>query len=275
MSSTPGWDARAYDESFRFVSDHAGDLVALLDPQPGERILDLGCGTGRLAAAIAECGASVTGVDSDAAMIEAARAQFPAAAHPTLDFARADGEALAEAALAGPFDAVFSNAALHWMTRPKAVLRGLSALLRPGGRLVAELGGHGNVVTVEDALRDALEAEGVARERQPRPWYFPSLAEYAALLEQHGFEPRLMTLFDRPTTLEDGEPGMAAWLRMFGHPWLAQLSAASTVAVIARVEAAVRPQLWREDEDEGGRWVVDYRRLRLVAVRGVAPAVLD
>ena len=275
MSSTPGWDARAYDESFRFVSDHAGDLVALLDPQPGERILDLGCGTGRLAAAIADCGASVTAVDSDAAMIEAARAQFPAAAHPTLEFARADGEALAEAALAGPFDAIFSNAALHWMTRPKAVLRGLSALLRPGGRLVAELGGHGNVVTVEDALRDALEAEGVARERQPRPWYFPSLAEYAALLEQHGFEPRLMTLFDRPTTLEDGEPGMAAWLRMFGHPWLAQLSATSTVAVIARVEAAVRPQLWREDEAEGGRWVVDYRRLRLVAVRGDAPAMID
>ena len=205
MSSAPGWDARAYDESFRFVSDHAGDLVALLDPQPGERILDLGCGTGRLAAAIAECGAAVTGVDNDAAMIEAARAQFPASAHPTLEFARADGEALAEAALAGPFDAVFSNAALHWMTRPEAVLRGLRELLRPGGRLVAELGGHGNVVTVEGALRDALEAEGMARERQPRPWYFPSLAEYAALLEQHGFEPRLMTLFDRPTTLADGE----------------------------------------------------------------------
>ena len=268
MSSAPGWDARAYDESFRFVSDHAGDLVALLDPRPGERILDLGCGTGRLAAAIAERGAAVTGVDSDAAMIEAARAQFPRTAHPTLQFAQADGEALEEASLAGPFDAVFSNAALHWMTRPKAVLRGLRALLRPGGRLVAELGGHGNVAIVEGALRDALETVGMARERQPRPWYFPSLAEYAALLEQHGLEPRLMTLFDRPTTLEDGADGMAGWLRMFGHPWLAELPPERAEAVIARVEAAVRPQLWREDEADGGRWVADYRRLRVVAVRG-------
>ena len=116
--SSAGWDARAYDESFRFVSDHAGDLVALLDPQPGERILDLGCGTGLLAAAIARRGASVVGLDSDAAMIEAARAQFPAADHPGLEFARGDGEALEECSLAGPFDAVFSNAALHWMTRP-------------------------------------------------------------------------------------------------------------------------------------------------------------
>ena len=275
MSSAPGWDARAYDESFRFVSDHAGDLVALLDPQPGERILDLGCGTGHLAAAIAECGASVTGIDNDAAMIEAARAQFPASVHPTIEFARADGEALEQAALAGPFDAVFSNAALHWMTRPEAVLRGLRTLLRPGGRLVAELGGHGNVATVEGALRDALEAEGMARERQPRPWYFPSLAEYAALLEQHGFEPRSMTLFDRPTRLADGADGMAAWLRMFGHPWLAELPPERAVAVIARTEQAVRAQLWREDEAEGGRWVVDYRRLRFVAVRGDAPAVVD
>ena len=262
--SSAGWDARAYDERFRFVSDHAGDLVALLDPQPGERILDLGCGTGLLAAAIAERGASVTGLDSDAAMIEAARAQFPPASHPTLDFAEGDGEALEEAGLAGPFDAVFSNAALHWMTRPEAVLRGLCALLRPGGRLVAELGGRGNVAIVENALRDALEAEGVPREQQPRPWYFPGLAEYAALLERHGFEPRVMTLFDRPTTLEDG---VAGGLRRFGHPWLAGMPPDLAAAVIARVETAVRPRLWREDGEEGGRWVVDYRRLRVIAVR--------
>ena len=265
--SSAGWDARAYDERFRFVSDHAGDLVALLDPQPGERILDLGCGTGLLAAAIAERGASVTGLDSDAAMIEAARAQFRAADHPALEFIEGDGEALEEAGLAGPFDAVFSNAALHWMTRPEAVLRGLCALLRPGGRLVAELGGRGNVAIVENALRDALEAEGVPREQQPRPWYFPGLAEYAALLERHGFEPRVMTLFDRPTTLEDGVAGMAGWLRMFGHPWLAELPPDLAAPVIARVEAAVRPRLWREDGEEGGRWVVDYRRLRVIAVR--------
>ena len=248
------WDARAYDQSFRFVSDHGASLVELLDPQPGERILDLGCGTGRLAATIAESGAEVLGVDRDAAMIDAARAQFPA-----IEFVQADGEALE---LAGPFDAVFSNAALHWMTQPEAVLRGVRALLRPHGRLVAELGGRGNIALIEGALRAALDTEGLPRERQARPWFFPSVAEYAALLEEHDLEPRMMALFDRPTPLEGGVGGLAAWLRMFGRPLLGELPADRVQAVLARVEAATRSELWRD-----GAWVADYRRLRLVAVR--------
>ena len=257
-----GWDARAYDESFGFVSEHGEPLVRLLDPRPGERVLDLGCGTGRLAADIAARGAETVGVDRDAAMIAAARERYPPSAHPSLAFVRGDGEALGRAAgLAGPFDAVFSNAALHWMTRPDAVLRGVRALLRPGGRLVAELGGRGNVAAIERALRAALAAEG-APSSEP-PWYFPSVAEYASLLERRGFEPRLLTLFDRPTPLEGGEGGLAAWLRMFAGPWLAGLSAAAAAAAIARVEEAVRPSLWRD-----GVWVADYRRLRVTAVRG-------
>ena len=105
MARAHRWDAGAYDESFRFVSDHGASLVELLDPQPGERILDLGCGTGRLAAEIAARGAAVVGLDRDSAMLEVARAQFPG-----IEFVQGDGEALA---VAGPFDAVFSNAALH------------------------------------------------------------------------------------------------------------------------------------------------------------------
>ena len=246
--------------------------MRLLDPRPGERVLDLGCGTGRLAADIAAGGAEAVGVDRDAAMIAAARERFPPSAHPSLAFVRGDGEALGRVAgLAGPFDAVFSNAALHWMTRPDAVLRGVGALLRPGGRLVAELGGRGNVAAIERALRDALAAEGAPPAR--RAWFFPGVAEYAALLERHGFEPRLLTLFDRPTPLEGGEGGMAAWLRMFARPWLAGLPAARAAAVLARAEEALRPALWR-----GGGWVADYRRLRVAAVRGAArdaPAAAD
>ena len=256
-----GWDARAYDESFGFVTEHGEPLVRLLDPRPGERVLDLGCGTGRLAAAIAGRGAETVGVDLDAAMIAAARERFPPSARRALAFVRGDGEALeGVAGLEGPFDAVFSNAALHWMTRPDAVLRGVRALLRPGGRLVAELGGRGNVAAIERALRDALAAEGAPLPE--RAWYFPGAAEYASLLERSGFEPRLLTTFDRPTPLEGGEGGLAAWLRMFAGPWLAGLSAAGVEAAIARAEASLRPSLWR-----GGVWVADYRRLRVIAVR--------
>ena len=254
MAEPHDWDARSYDESFRFVADRAAELVTLLDPRPGERILDLGCGTGRLTAVIASRGASVVGVDRDAAMIEAAREQFP-----DVEFAIGDGEALD---LAGPFDAVFSNAALHWMTRPEVVLHGVARLLRPGGRFVAELGGHGNVAVIEGALREALARQGVPAERQPRVWYFPSEAEYGSLLQQHGLDVRELALFDRPTPLEGGERGLAEWLRMFAAPYFATLPEDRVDAAIADVKQTTRARLWRD-----GGWVVDYRRLRFVAVR--------
>ena len=253
MSDSYIWDARTYDESFRFVSDHGEDLVRLLNPQPDERILDLGCGTGQLAARIAESGAKVVGLDRDVAMLESARQQFP-----KIEFVLGDGESLK---IDGLFDAVFSNAALHWMTRPGEVLQGLRGLLRSGGRLVAELGGQGNIAIIEGAIRDTLEEEGIPRERQPQPWFFPSILEYSALLERYNLEPRMMTLFHRPTPLEEGRGGLAAWLRMFGRPLLEALPEDRIEAVVTQVEGLTRGQLWR-----GGMWVADYRRLRVVAV---------
>jgi len=258
------WDAAAYDESFRFVSDLGLDLVRLLDPQPGERVLDLGCGTGRLAAAIAAAGAEVVAIDSDAAMIERARAQFPTLQFPSLRFQQADGERLDQdrERWGGPFDAVYSNAALHWMTRPQAVLHGVAGLLRPGGRFVAELGAAGNIATVEAALRSALAEAGVPRAEQPAPWYFPSPAAYAGLLEQHGFELRALWCFERPTPLEGGAQGLAAWLRMFAGQLLAPLSADGERSVLRAVEDGTRAALWRD-----GTWVADYQRLRFRAER--------
>ena len=266
MPDRSTWDAETYDESFRFVSDHGLDLVRLLDPQPGERTLDLGCGTGRLAAAIAEAGAEVVGIDSDPAMIAQSRAQFPGAQFPALRFEQGDGERLDEdlGRWGGPFDAVCSNAALHWMRRPAAVLRGVAGLLRPGGRFVAELGAAGNIAIVEEALRASLEEAGVPRAEQPEGWFFPSPAVYAGLLEQHGFEVRALWCFDRPTPLEGGAEGLEAWLHMFAGPFLAPLSTADARAV----EDRTRARLWRD-----GTWVADYRRLRFRAERVDSPPV--
>jgi len=269
MADQATWDAEAYDESFRFVSDHGFDLVRLLDPHPGERVLDLGCGTGRLAAAIAEAGAEVVAIDSDPAMIARARAQFPGTQFPgtrfpALRFEQADGERLDDdlERWGGRFDAVCSNAALHWMTRPEAVLRGVAGLLRPGGRFVAELGAAGNIAIVEAALRDACEEAGVPRAEQPVAWFFPSPAAYAGLLEQHGFAVRALWCFERPTPLEGGAEGLEAWLRMFAAQFLAPLSTADARAVVRAVEDRTRARLWRD-----GQWVADYRRLRFHAER--------
>lgn len=251
---TSHWDPAAYSTRFGFVSQLAEDLVDVLDPQPGERIVDLGCGTGALAAQIAARGADVLGIDADEAMIAAARAE-----HPDLRF---EVVSAYDFTIEPPVDAVFSNAALHWMTRPEEVLARVAAALRPGGRFVAEMGGGRNTERVSGALRDALERHGIPREEQARPWYFPSPGEYAPLLEQHGFEVRVMWHFDRFTPLVPGEQGLRDWLNLFAAPFLDGLTSEARAAVITAVEDATRDALYIDDT-----WHVDYRRLRFRAVR--------
>lgn len=248
------WDAAAYGRSFGFVAQLAEDLVGLLDPRPGERIVDLGCGTGTLAAGIAARGADVLGIDADPAMIEAARA-----AHPGLRF---EVVSAYDFTTDTPLDAVFSNAALHWMTRPEDVLRRVAAALRPGGRFVAEMGGGRNTELVSAAIRDALARRGIPPERQPRPWYFPTPAEYATLLERHGFEVRALWHFERFTRLAPGDHALADWLTMFASPFTGGLTPEDAATFRREVEDATRHALYVD-----GRWHVDYRRLRFVAVR--------
>ncbi len=257
------WDAEAYDRGFRCVADLARDLLDWLDPRPGERILDLGCGAGRLTAAIADRGTHVTGLDADAAMIAAARAQ-----HPAIAFRHADARTFTvDAPDGGPLDAVFSNAVLHWIPEQDAVLASVAAALRPGGRFVAEMGGHGNVRAVLGALREALRAEGIPAEVIGFQWYYPTPAQQAAMLERHGFAVRQLACFDRPTPLEHGAEGLREWYHMFARPFLALVDATRREAVVERAEAAARP-LFRN-----GQWVADYVRLRFVAQKiGVEPA---
>ncbi len=250
----PGWDAERYAEAFAFVPRRGRELLVWLDPRPGERILDLGCGTGALTAAIGDAGAEVEGVDQDAAMIALARRE-----HPGIAFRQADGQRLR---VDEPLDAVFSNAALHWMPDQDAVIASVARALRPGGRFVVEMGGRRNVAAILAPLRAALEREGLPVARQPRPWVFPSPAEQAARLEAHGLELRRLSAFDRATPLEGGADGMRDWLRMFAGAFLAAVPADRAEVLITAVETAARLQLF-----DGERWVADYVRLRFVAVR--------
>ncbi len=148
------------------------------------------------------------------------------------------------------------------MTQPEDVLRRVASALRPGGRFVAEMGGGRNTELVSGALRAALTRRGIPLDRQARPWYFPTPAEYATLLERHGFEVRALWHFERFTPLAPGDHALADWLAMFASPFTSGLALEDEAALRLEVEAATRDALYVD-----GRWHVDYRRLRFVAVR--------
>lgn len=246
------WDAKLYDHKHSFVWEKAKGVVELLAPKAGERILDLGCGTGRLTAEIATTGADVIGIDRSQEMISEARAQFR-----DLHFEVADARHMH---FDRQFDAVFSNAVLHWIVEPELVVRSVAKVLAPGGRFVAEFGGKGNVRRLIDAIDRAYEKFGIERGLEDNVWYYPSVAEYSSLLEGGGLEVRDAKLFDRPTRLQDGEKGLEAWLHMFAKFVLDRSPAERQVEFLREIEKQARPELF-----VNGNWELDYRRLRIAA----------
>jgi trans-aconitate methyltransferase len=243
------WDAEQYEGQHSYVWRLGAGVVELLAPRPAERILDVGCGTGQLTAEIAKQGAQVVGLDSSATMIGQARQNYPG-----LAFVLGDATSFR---FEEPFDAVFSNAALHWVKQADAAAGSIERALKPGGRFVAEFGGNGNTRSILSALRAALGRESDVR----CPWYYPSVAQYASVLERNGLEVCHAELFDRPTPLE-GENGMEDWLRMFADSFFKGMPADEVVAKRREVVGLLRPKLYRD-----GVWTVDYRRLRVLAIK--------
>jgi trans-aconitate methyltransferase len=249
MADNQRWDPDGYARHARFVSELGAGVVELLAPRPGERILDLGCGDGVLTRRLVDAGCRVVGVDGSAEQVAAAAALG-------IDARVGSGEALS---FAEEFDAVFSNAALHWMRRPDLVIDGVWRALVPGGRFVGELGGHGCVERIRGALIAALERRGIAGAAAD-PWYFPTPEDYGERLTSRGFRVELLTLFPRPTPL----PGdVVGWLETFAQAFTARLPAAERPAYLAEVRDALRPALC----DASGQWTADYVRLRFKAVR--------
>lgn len=243
------WDPSRYASGGRFVALLADSLVETLQPKPGERILDLGCGDGFLTRRIAESGATVLGVDNSPEMIAAAKERGVEAIY-------ASGEALP---FHQEFDAVFSNAALHWMSDHDAVLQGVHRALKPAGRFVAEFGGHGNIAAIRVALLAVLTARGLPSERIENNQFFKP-NEYRARLESNGFLVEQITLIPRPTPLPSG---MADWLQVFRRSVLERLPAAERPLAIEQIVALLQPVLC----DHEGNWTADYVRLRFTARR--------
>ena len=247
MQTAQTWDPEGYARNARFVSDLGAPVVELLAPRAGERVLDLGCGDGVLTAKLAAMGCVVVGVDGSAAQVEATKKLG-------VEAYTADGERLN---FDNEFDAVFSNAALHWMRNPDAVIDGVWRALRPGGRFVAEMGGYGCVETIKRALIQALNRRGIDGEAAS-PWYFPTVEDYSARLSKRGFTISSIALIPRPTPL----PGdITPWLETFALNFTATLPPAERSTYLAEVQNALRPALC----DADGKWTADYVRLRFAA----------
>jgi trans-aconitate methyltransferase len=241
------WSAERYAEAAHFVPALGTPVLELLAPEPGERILDLGCGDGVLTEKIAAAGATVIGVDAAPDMITAARARG-------LDARVVAGQNLT---FRREFDAVFSNAALHWMRPPEAVLSGVRRALKPGGRFVAEMGGQNNTAAIMVALSAVVSRRGLDW-RHLSPWWFPSADAYRTRLEAAGFTVDDIRIVPRPTPLP---AGLEAWLDAFTEDFFGALPSSDRRAALDEVVDLLRPILM----DENGTWIADYVRLRFRA----------
>jgi SAM-dependent methyltransferase len=247
VEARQSWDPDSYARNARFVSDLGAPVVELLAPKPGERILDLGCGDGALTAKLVALGCDVVGVDGSAAQVEAAR-------RLGLDARVGDGQQLSFDA---EFDAVFSNAAIHWMKRPDDVIAGVARALKAGGRFVGEFGGHGCVEKIRRALIAALARRGIDGEKI-NPWYFPTVEDYSTRLDRGGFTIRYIALIPRPTELPTEING---WLETFAQAFIAPLAVNERAGFIEEVRELLKPELRNAE----GKWIADYVRLRFAA----------
>lgn len=255
MSTTTNeWNAALYNAKHAFVYAYGNSLVELLNPEINERILDLGCGSGQLTAAIGEKCAEIVGMDASETMIKSAKELYP-----DIDFLVCDA---ANFEVEKPFDAVFSNATLHWVKDYKNAVKCIYNVLKPGGRLVVEFGGKGNVKTIVDALVETLNNFGFKDAETKNPWYFPSIAAYTSVLEEIGFDVEVGHLYKRPTLLADKATGIIDWLTMFANSFFVDVPVEIQEKVKYQVQEKVKPVLFINDD-----WYADYKRLRIVAFK--------
>jgi trans-aconitate methyltransferase len=248
------WNASLYDNKHSFVFKYGEDLINTLDPKPGERILDLGCGTGHLTNTIATSGATVVGIDNSNEMIAKAKQEYP-----SIDFRVFSAT---DFHFDESFDAIFSNAVLHWVLDKEAAIDCMYSNLKRNGRLVLEMGGKGNVEAIINTLKKSLQKRGLGNNASTQVWYFPSLSEYTSLLEKRGFRVTYAAHFNRETELKDTANGIKEWIKMFGNSFFQNIDETIVNDILNEVQEELKPTHFRNE-----KWYADYKRLRVVAIK--------
>lgn len=247
------WNANLYDEKHSFVSIYGNDLLDLLAPKKEEYILDLGCGTGDLAKKMDDLGVHVKGIDKSVDMINQAQRKYPEIKFRAKDATKLEYK--------NEFDAVFSNATLHWVKPPKKALCCIYNSLKRNGRFVGEFGGKGNIQRITTEIANQLRALGLPYDEERFPWFFPSIGEYTTLMEDVGFRVTFANHFARPTPL-DGVNGLRNWIEMFGKTMFEELDNETINLVVTNVENNLKEIMF-----ENNNWVADYKRIRVVGIK--------
>ena len=253
-NTTPKWNPKLYNDKHSFVYNYGEDLIELLDPKKEERILDLGCGSGQLTFKISELAKEVIGIDKSPEMIADAKSKFE-----KIEFQVADASSFI---FNKKFDAIFSNATLHWVKNYKGAIKCMFESLNDKGKIVLEFGGKGNVQTIVNQLRNSLEKRGYLEQSKLQLWYFPSIAEYTTELESAGFRVLMAQHFDRPTELADENSGIKDWISMFGDRFFKNVTARHIEEIKNEVQEMVRSECLIN-----GKWFADYKRIRIIAIK--------
>ncbi len=250
------WNPDLYTNKHAFVYEYGASLIQLLAPQKNERILDVGCGAGQLAEQISKSGATVIGIDQSADMIQKAKSNYPQLEFHVMDAANFSFKT--------PFDAVFSNATMHWVLEKEKAIECIGNTLKKGGRFVLEMGGKGNIATILNQLIETLKEKGYPENAARSVWYFPSVGAYTSLLEKYGFRVVLAQHYDRPTELADSDHGVEDWLEMFGSMYLEGIPEQKKKGIKTDVQEKIREQCFIN-----GKWFADYKRLQILAIKEI------
>ena len=248
------WNPNLYDDKHDFVFKFGEEIVNLLNPQKDETILDLGCGTGDLTKKISDSAQHVVGLDNSNEMIQTAKEKYS-----NITFLNSDGQ---DFQLDYVFDAVFSNAVLHWIPEADKVIKNINKHLRIGGRFVAEFGGKDCVNRIISALTDILDNEKIIYPKIDDMLFYPSIGQYSSLLEKFGFEVNFAVLFDRPTELKGGVDGLNNFIEMFLNWLFINVSINDKQRIIKIANDRLKSTMFN-----GSAWIADYRRIRIVAFK--------